>query len=81
VTTELQRIQSDAARRQVLGDLERLMKDRNGIVEFCNEASGLGEGFATHLTTDTTVLPRQVHTFRGNSPAFGVQSIADGATR
>jgi two-component system chemotaxis sensor kinase CheA len=77
VTTELQRLQSETAQREFLGVFERLMKDRNGFIEFYNEASALVDGFATHSTTDTAVLCRQVHTLKGNSAVFGVQSIAD----
>ncbi len=77
MTTELQRLQSETAQREFLGVFERLMKDRNGFIEFYNEASLLVDGFASHSTTDIGVLRRQIHTLKGNSAVFGVQSIAD----
>ena len=77
VTTDLERQQSEMAQREFLGVFERLMKDRNGFIEFYNEASALVDGFAVHSTTDTTALARQVHTLKGNSAVFGIQSVAD----
>ena len=76
-TAEMQRLDAEAAQREFLGVFERLMKDRNGFIEFFNEAAGLVDGFATGASKDRAAVLRHVHTLKGNSAVFGVQSISE----
>jgi two-component system chemotaxis sensor kinase CheA len=54
---------------------ERLTTDRNGFIEFCDEADEIVRRIERGEASDAE-LKRQVHTLKGNAAIFGVESIA-----
>jgi two-component system, chemotaxis family, sensor kinase CheA len=75
ITVELERERAESERRELMAVFERISTDRNGFIDFCDEADDLvgrirgGEGSSADL-------PRQIHTLKGNAAIFGVESIA-----
>ncbi|HEY6174430.1 MAG TPA: ATP-binding protein [Kofleriaceae bacterium] len=75
ITAELERERAEGERRELMAVFERLSADRNGFVEFCDEADEL----VRRIDTDgapPAELQRRVHTLKGNAALFGVESIA-----
>ncbi|HEY5959363.1 MAG TPA: nitrate- and nitrite sensing domain-containing protein [Polyangiaceae bacterium] len=76
ITAEVARRRSEAQQGEFVAVFERAMKDKNGFIEFFNEATRLVEAIDAAGQTEDVVLLRQVHTLKGNSGVFGVSTIA-----
>ena len=75
VTAEIARERAELERRELMAVLERFASDRSGFLEFCDEATDLVRHIASdHASAEE--LPRQLHTLKGNSAMFGIESIA-----
>jgi two-component system chemotaxis sensor kinase CheA len=75
ITAELERERAEAERRELMAVFERLSTDRNGFVEFCDEANEL----VCRIDSDDVPraeLQRRIHTLKGNAAIFGIESIA-----
>jgi two-component system chemotaxis sensor kinase CheA len=76
VTAEVARERAELHRRELVAAFERFAKDRNGFIEFYEEAEELVRGLAAGGTETVTEIYRRVHTLKGNTALFGVDSVA-----
>jgi two-component system chemotaxis sensor kinase CheA len=76
VTAARQRERVEAEQRDVIQLLGRVAKDRVGVLEFMNEARDLVLAIDDPKQVDRVVIRRLVHTLKGNSMIFGVQTVA-----
>lgn len=76
ITAELARERAESERRELMAVFERLGTDRNGFVEFCDEADELVRWIGTDDTPPAADLQRRIHTLKGNAAIFGIESIA-----
>jgi two-component system chemotaxis sensor kinase CheA len=75
ITGELERERAEAERRELMSMFERVSADRNGFVEFVDEADEI----VRRIDTDEVPraeLQRQLHTLKGNAGIFGIESVA-----
>ncbi len=75
ITAELERERAESERRELMAVFERLSTDRNGFIEFCDEADELVRRICSEQSPGAE-LKRQLHTLKGNAAIFGVESIA-----
>jgi two-component system chemotaxis sensor kinase CheA len=76
VTAAVERERLEAEQREVVQIFDRLLSDRAGFVEFFEEAQELVGNVASGRM-ELRALKRAIHTLKGNSLVFGVQSIAE----
>jgi len=63
--------------REAMHMLERMLADRQGFIEFFEESTALvGRITSGTDSDDLTVLKRSLHTLKGNSGVFGLESLA-----
>lgn len=77
ISADIARMKSEATQKEFVSVFERVMKDKNGFVEFFNEASRIVDAMNTHDQLDDPSLLRLLHTLKGNSRLFGITSLAD----
>jgi len=75
ITAELEGERAEAERRELVAVFERLSADRDGFLEFCAEAQDL-VGRITGAEHAGPELERQLHTLKGNTALFGIESVA-----
>lgn len=75
VTNELERERLVVEQRETASIVERALSDRAGFREFMREATVLVRGARTE--TEAATVLRALHTLKGNSLIFGLQSLAD----
>ena len=76
VTSEVEQARLESQQREVLKVFEAVMKDKRGFLEFLEEADEQVAWIAKDEIRDMAVLKRVVHTLKGNSAIFGIQSIS-----
>ncbi len=74
ITAQVERERAEAEQRDFLAVFQRLMVDRDGFMEFFEEATSLVEAVAAG--DDIILMKRGLHTLKGNCALFGVQTIA-----
>lgn len=84
VTAEIERQRSEQEQLETLRIFDRVLSDKVGFLEFFRESDSLVERVATmqaelagESEPDFTQLKRVVHTLKGNSAIFGIQTIAE----
>ncbi len=77
ITSELKRQRSEVEQREVLAVFERVMRDRNGFVEYFNDAASLVTRMSSGEPRPLAEVLRDVHTLKGNSAICGVTSVAE----
>jgi signal transduction histidine kinase len=77
VTSEFAQQRLEVEQREVLAIFNNVMHDRAGFLEFFEEADGLVSLVANDEVEDLDVLKRVLHTLKGNSLIFGIQTIAN----
>ncbi|MEE9382017.1 MAG: ATP-binding protein [Nannocystaceae bacterium] len=77
VTAERERQRLEAEQRETLNVLDRIVSDRSGFTEFMHEAGDLVDSICSGSLTETRTMARAIHTLKGNTMIFGVQSVAD----
>jgi two-component system chemotaxis sensor kinase CheA len=77
VTAEYERERLESEQRDVLKILGRVVHDKQGVLEFFDEARDLVNEITNANVKDLQTLRRAIHTLKGNSLLFGVQTIAD----
>jgi two-component system chemotaxis sensor kinase CheA len=77
VSAEYERERLESEQRDVLKVLGRVVHDKQGVLEFFDEARDLVDTITDPRMTDLTGLKRSIHTLKGNSLIFGVQTVAD----
>jgi two-component system chemotaxis sensor kinase CheA len=76
VTADVERERLEAQQRDVLSVLGRVASDKNGVLEFFEEANTLITSMEAGAASPLTDLRRAVHTLKGNALMFGVTTIA-----
>lgn len=74
VTEVVEAERAERAQREVVAVLIRLIQDRQGIVEFLEEADDIVHALA--VAADPLDDARAVHTLKGNAGLFGLSSFA-----
>ena len=74
-TADVAQQEAEARQREIVGLFEHIAADRIGVVEFFEEATRLVDGSDPN-GDDPAGVRRNVHTLKGNSGLFGVDSIA-----
>lgn len=75
VTAAHERERLEREQRDTMRVLSRISKDKQGFVEFYEEAEELLRGLRG--PQDLTLLKRRLHTLKGNAAIFGIQTLAD----
>jgi two-component system chemotaxis sensor kinase CheA len=79
VTAELTRERREKEQREVLGVVERVMRDRTGFLEFYRECDALVASLSDDALRQTPLVVRAVHTLKGNCAIFNAASVAEAA--
>jgi two-component system chemotaxis sensor kinase CheA len=75
-TDEVKRRSAECERREAMELFERLLSDRGVVNDFFEEGAFLVEAITSGKTTDLVLLKRMLHTLKGNSGIFGLESLA-----
>jgi two-component system chemotaxis sensor kinase CheA len=76
VTAEILGESAERDRRETMLLFERLLADRNAVLDYFEEGSALVGLLARAGTSDLASLSRSLHTLKGNSAIFGLDSVA-----
>jgi two-component system chemotaxis sensor kinase CheA len=76
ITHRLERERSEQRQREMLSVHRRLTADRPAFDEFFREATRLVQSICGAGAVEASLLRRQVHTLKGNSALFGLESVA-----
>jgi two-component system chemotaxis sensor kinase CheA len=77
VTAALERARAEADEREVTRLFTRVMADRGGFLQFFSEATLLVERVATAVETgELDELKRALHTLKGNTNIYGIDTVA-----
>jgi two-component system chemotaxis sensor kinase CheA len=76
VTAREQAMRAEADQREVLVVFERVMRDKNGFLDFLTEADALVAQISGELRAPRDAVKRALHTLKGNAGVFGVLSVA-----
>lgn len=77
ITSEVLRTRVEAEQREALHVFERVLTDREGFLEFFEEAKRLVAFISGDSGADPVLLKRVVHTLKGNAAIFQIQTLAD----
>jgi two-component system, chemotaxis family, sensor kinase CheA len=77
VTNDVARERLEAEQREAVSLFDRVMRDRAGFLEFFAESERQISAIVSGSVEDPVVLKRVIHTLKGNSSLFRVQTIAD----
>jgi two-component system chemotaxis sensor kinase CheA len=76
ITADKHRERAESRRREEMQLFERLLSNRNMVHGFLEEASALVSAIVSGKGTDIVVFKRMLHTLKGNSAVFGLDSLA-----
>jgi two-component system chemotaxis sensor kinase CheA len=77
ITPQIAREQVEARQREVVQVFHRVMADKQGFLEFFEEASELVEAIQRwEPGHDLALVKRQIHTLKGNAGIFGLAALA-----
>ena len=77
VTAEDERRRMEQGQRDMVGVIERIMRDRFGTLEFIAEAKLQVARLVSESAKPDPETKRALHTLKGNAALFGMQSIAN----
>jgi two-component system chemotaxis sensor kinase CheA len=77
VTAARDRERLQAEQQETATMLDRVVSDRAGFLEYYAEATDLVDAITHDGVEDLAALKRAVHTLKGNSMIFGVNTVAD----
>ncbi len=77
ITADVEREKLEIENREMLAMIERITSDRNGLMEFFQEAEDIVEALRNREGRELSWIKRQVHTLKGNASIFGLQRLAD----
>lgn len=75
-TSRIERERAEQGQREMMSVFRRMLSDRAALDEFFAETSDLVRSITASSTPDLVVLKRQIHTVKGNTALFGLESIA-----
>ncbi len=73
----LAQLRLEAEQREVFRIFERVLRDKAGFLEYFEEANELVELIVSDRVTETEELKRVLHTLKGNSMIFGIDTVAE----
>jgi two-component system chemotaxis sensor kinase CheA len=76
VTAQVNRERVEREGREIFQLFERVLSDRGSVLEYLDEAATLVEGITRPGAIDLVSLKRRLHTLKGNSAIFGLDSMA-----
>jgi PAS domain S-box-containing protein len=80
ITESVERQSAEVLQKDALALFDRLLRDRQGVVDFLNEVGDLAKFVASwrddETTADVTTLRRAIHTIKGNCAMMGVAGVA-----
>lgn len=76
ITHRLERERSEQRQREMLSLHRRLTADRPAFDEFFSEATRLVQAICSGGAVEPSLLGRQLHTLKGNSALFGLESVS-----
>jgi len=76
VTVDVEREHAEHEAREGIAVFQRVLVDRSGFEAFFDEGAAALDALVNDRTTDLAAVKRLVHTLKGNSSLFGLQSIA-----
>ena len=78
ITSSVERERAELAQREALHIFRRILDDRAGFREFYREASRLLDRIAAATTgpVDMSRLARDIHTLKGNTAVYGIESVS-----
>ena len=77
LTSAIERQRLEREQGEVVAVFQKAVADRLGFVEFWAEAGSLVEDLAGGKDDDLALVKRKLHTLKGNTAVFGVQSFAE----
>lgn len=75
VTADVRRERAECERREAMRIFERLLVDRGAVHEFFDDTGRFVRRICHGVGEDLAVLNRVLHTLKGNSAIFGLQSL------
>lgn len=76
VTVDVEREHAEREAREGIAVFQRVLVDRSGFEAFFDEGAIVLDRLVNDRTADLAAVRRLVHTLKGNSSLFGLQSIA-----
>ena len=76
ITAALERARLEEEEREVVHLFTRMLEDRATVLDFVTETNRLIDQIARHPREDVVVIKRLVHTLKGNTALFGLDSMA-----
>jgi two-component system chemotaxis sensor kinase CheA len=76
VTAEVRRERAEHDQRDAMRLFERMLSDRTAVNDFFDEGNALVRAIGDTEATDMVTLKRMLHTLKGNSAIFGLQSLS-----
>ena len=76
VTSEVNRERAEQDRRESMELFERVLSDRTAVDAFFEEGAALTAAITCDQPVHLPVLQRMLHTLKGNSAIFGLQSLS-----
>src|SRR5439155_20696279 len=76
VTAGVERERAEQAQRELMSIFRRLLSDSAALDDFFSETTALVRQVTGEAPGDRTVLRRAVHTIKGNTALFGIESVA-----
>jgi two-component system, chemotaxis family, sensor kinase CheA len=67
----------EAEQREAMVIFDRILRDKTGFVEFFEEANEFVDLVVKDEISEKAVLKRVLHTLKGNSMIFGINTVAD----
>jgi two-component system chemotaxis sensor kinase CheA len=77
VTAKVEQERLEADQREVLGVVGRVVNDKVGFLEFYEDAGLQVAAIVADRIDDAPLLARTIHTLKGNSSIFGIQTVAN----
>lgn len=76
VSAEVARQEAEQLQKEILVVFERILKDKRGFQEFFEESTRLLGQASENPSQDWAATKRAIHTLKGNTALFGLESVA-----
>ena len=76
VTAKIERWRAEQAQREMMSLFKRMLSDRAALQSFFTETSEIVAEILNERNRDVVLLKRQLHTVKGNSALFGIESVS-----
>ncbi|MEM7560935.1 MAG: Hpt domain-containing protein, partial [Planctomycetota bacterium] len=77
ITAQIKREMLEADTREMVKLLDCIHRDKNGFLEFIQEAETIMKELESGDLSDLVLIKRRVHTLKGNAATFGLQRTSD----